>query len=176
MRFNERILWIVTVAVFGGVCLGFVLAGPATAKDDALSVRRLQITDQAGRPRIICTTDSEGTAKLTFVGPDEATSVIEQFSDGNMRLEFSGVRRHKPSIVLMSDLLRGGPALMMEGNGKEQVIMLGFVNAEGSKPGDPSKVWGLLFPAQKPYQNLAAIGVTESVNSDERRGFVLPNK
>lgn len=93
-----------------------------------------------------------------------------------MRLEFGGLEQQSPSIVLMTDLLQGGPALMMRGNGRDQVITLGFVNDDSAAPRQRSKLWGLFFPGHEPFKNLAGIGMAENLNSDERRGLVFPLK
>lgn len=177
MKSTERILWIAAVAAVFGTLLGFAISRGVQAKDEVVSAQRIQIVDQAGRPRIILATDAEGTAKVTFVSPEgKLNSLIEQFRDGAMSLQFASAKQQEPSIVLSTDLLHGGPNLVMRGNGMAQTIVLGFPMEDVPVPGVPSKTWGLFFPSRHPFQDLAGIGAAEDLKSDERRGFVFPIK
>lgn len=175
MKLIERTLWIGAVAVITGGWLGYITSKDVQAKGGTFSVQRLQIVDRMGHTRITLATDSEGTAKITFLSPDRKTnSVIEQFRDGNIRLQFAGIGQQEPSVVLMTDLRQGGPALMMRGRGERKTILLGFQKEDAAKPFEESKVWGLFIPGTHPFENLAAIGGAESLNSKQRRGFVYP--
>lgn len=91
MRSTERTLFIIALAASLSFSLGLLFADLTHAKADIVSVPRLEIIDSQGRPRIVMTTDSESTAKLEFVGPNQKTdSLIEQFRNGAMNLSFAG--------------------------------------------------------------------------------------
>lgn len=165
----------ITAVICAVACLSTITAMTRDSGHETLSLHRLQIVDGAGNPRITLSTDASGTARISFLGSTSGVaSVIEQFRDGNMRVEFGGAKSGKPSVVLQTDIRQGGPALMMRGDGREQIIMLGFQSDDSAQPGASSKLWGLFYPGTKPFNNLAAIGVSEDLNSGERHGFIIP--
>jgi len=176
MRSTERLILLVALAASCSFSLGLLLSDRIQAQTNTVSVPRLEIVDSSGRPRIVMTTDSDGTAKLEFVLPGQNTeSVIEQFRNGAMDLRFAG-KGEQPAVNLATDLLGYGPSLTMRGNGERQIILLGFPDDDAMKPGAASKSWGLFFPGQQPFQYLAGIGAAEAISSSERRGFVFPPK
>jgi hypothetical protein len=160
-----------------GLSVGLLFSDRIQAQTTAMTVPRLEIVDSAGRPRIVMTTDSDGTARIEFRLPDrKAESVIEQFRNGAMDLRFAG-KGERPAVNLATDLLGYGPTLTMRGNGEGQIVLLGFPEDDAMKPGTAGKIWGLFFPSQQqPFQYLAGIGATEAVSSNERKGFVFPPK
>lgn len=158
----------------GLLLAGFSLAQTHTDRESVISVRSLQIVDSSGRPRIIMGTDQQGVASVTFTAQAGVpSSVIKQFPSGSMRIEFAGKVSGTPNVVLTSDAVGVGPALMMHGVGKGQVIMLGFNGQEGEKPGEPAKVWGLFLPGQAPFSNVAALGVQEE-GGGKWSSFLIP--
>lgn len=176
MRSTERLILLIALAGSCSFSLGLLFSDRMHAQTNTVSVPRLEIVDSSGRPRIVMTTDSEGTAKIEFTLPDhDAESVIEQFRNGAMDLRFAGKGEH-PAVNLTTDLLGYGPRLTMRGNGEGQIVLLGFPEDDAMKPGTASKSWGLFFPGQQPFQYLAGIGAAEAINSNERRGFVFPPK
>src|SRR4051794_19072320 len=162
MKNNRSKLLALSALAIGLLLAGFTLAQTHTNRESVISVRSLQIVDSSGRPRIVLGTDQQGIASITFTaqggGP---SSVIKQFPSGSMRIELAGKVSNTPSVVLTSDAVGVGPALMMHGVGKDQAIMLGFNGQEGEKPGQPAKLWGLFLPGRAPFSNMAALGVQE---------------
>jgi hypothetical protein len=176
MKNIERVILLTALASSLSFSLGLLFSEHTQAKSDALSVPKLEITDAHGRPRMVFTTDDEGTAKIEFVDPEaKSRSLIQQFRNGSMSLTFAGTGQ-QPAVNLATDPLGYGPKLTIRGNGKNQLIVLGFPEDDAMQPGTPSKAWGLFFPGPQAFRNLAAIGVGEATNSDERRGFVVPEK
>jgi hypothetical protein len=176
MKSIERIIFTTALVSSISFSLGLLFSDHIQAKAEVLSVPKLEITDAHGRPRIVFATDDEGTAKIEFINPEaKSRSLIQQFKNGSMSLTFAG-KGPQPAVNLATDPLGYGPKLLIRGNGRNQVIVLGFPEDDAMQPGTPSKVWGLFFPGPQSFQNLAAIGVGEETNSDERRGFVVPEK
>ena len=176
MKNTERVILVTALASSLSFSLGLLFSDHTHAKADALSVPKLEITDTHGQPRIVLTTDDEGTAKIEFLAPDaKSRSVIQQFRNGSMSLTFAGTGQ-QPAVSLATDSLGYGPKLTMRGNGRNQVIVLGFPGDDAMQPGSSSKAWGLFFPGPQAFRNLAAIGVGEATKSDERRGFILPER
>lgn len=176
MKNTERVILLTALASSLSFSLGLLFSEHTQAKTDALSVPKLEITDAHGRPRMVLTTDDAGTAKIEFVDPEaKSRSLIQQFRNGAMSLTFAG-NGQQPAVNLATDPLGYGPKMTIRGNGKDQVIVLGFPEDDAMRPGTSSKAWGLFFPGPQPFRNLAAIGVGEATRSDERRGFILPEK
>jgi|SRR5579875_1494919 len=176
MKTTERIVLLTALTSSLSFSLGLLFSEHTKANTDPLSVPRLEITDAHGRPRMILATDADGTAKIEFVDSDaKSRSSLQQFRNGSMSLTFAGTGQ-QPAVSLATDPLGYGPTLTIQGNGKNQLIVLGFPAEDTMQPGASSKAWGLFFPGPQPFRNLAAIGVGEATNSDERRGFIFPEK
>jgi hypothetical protein len=176
MRNIERIFLITALASSLGFSLGLLFSDHAKANTNTLSASRLEITDAHGRPRIVLATGEDGTAKIEFVDAGgKSRSFIQQFRNGSMSLTFAGSGR-QPAVNLVADPLGYGPRLTIRGNGRNQTIILGFPEDDVMQPGAATKAWGLFFPGPQPFRNFAAIGVGEATSSDERRGFIFPEK
>lgn len=176
MKNSRSNLLLASALAVGLLVTGFSLAKAHTKQESVVSVRSLQIVDSSGTARIVLGTDEQGIASITFTGHAGAPpSVIKQFPDGAMRIEFAGKVSGTPSVVLTSDAVGVGPALMMRGVGRDQAVMLGFNGHEGEKPGQPAKLWGLFLPGHKPFSNMAALGVQEE-SGGKWNGFIIPQR
>src|SRR4051794_24985459 len=103
MRFTERLVLLFALAVSCSFSLGLLFSEHIQAEANTVSAFRLEIVNSSGRPRIAMMTDSQGTAKITFIDPDhKAESVLEQFRDGAINLSFAGkggAAGYKPNEV-----------------------------------------------------------------------------
>jgi len=176
MKSNLPKFFAIPALAIGLLLASFTLAQTHTERESVISVRSLQIVDSSGRPRIILGTDQQGAASVTFTAEGGGPlSVIKQFPSGAMRIELAGRGSNTPSVVLTSDAVGVGPALMMQGVGKNQAIMLGFNGQEGEKPGQPAKLWGLFLQGKAPFSNMAALGVQED-GGGKWNGFIIPQR
>ncbi len=175
MHVSERFFWIL---LFGAFALGATISRDShnsTMVPDVVRARRVEITDDSGVVRIVMATKPYGTAQILFRSPDErADSRIEQFRNGAVSLELAGPEG-RPSVVLETDFLQGGPRLSMSGyTGPEQRILLGFKTDDA--PSRESHVWGLFFPTHDGFHDFSGLGAARDIGTGRTGGFVLPTR